>query len=66
MEVLISQILSQIIFAILVVFPLWKIHEKAGKNPALSLFVFIPYLGLFIVALILAFSNWPATETTSD
>jgi len=63
---LITELTSQIVLGLLLIFPLWKIHGKAGKNPALSLFVFLPYLGLLIVSLILAFSRWPATESVSD
>ncbi|RCW94628.1 hypothetical protein [Marinomonas foliarum] len=59
---LITDLLGQIVLGLLLVVPLWKIHGKAGKNPALALFVFIPYLGLLIVSLVLAFSRWPATE----
>jgi len=63
---IITDLIGQIVIGILLVVPLWKIHGKAGKNPALSLFVFLPYLGLLIVSLVLAFSRWPATETAAD
>ncbi len=56
-------IIGQIILGLVLIFPLWKIHSKAGKNPVLSLFVFLPYLGLLIVSLNLAFSSWPAIES---
>ena len=63
---LVIELISQIVIVLLLVVPLWKIHAKAGKNPALSLFVFIPYLGLLIVSLVLAFSRWPATESAAE
>lgn len=48
--------------ALLVIIPLWVIFRRAGLAPALSLIVFLPYLGFVIVVLILAFARWPATE----
>jgi hypothetical protein len=39
--------------------PLWRICSRAGFNPAWSLFVLIPYLGMLIVAGRLAISDWP-------
>lgn len=44
---------------ILLLVPLWRIHRRAGQNPALALFVLIPYVGVGINALILAFGDWP-------
>lgn len=55
-------LLQGIIASLLLIIPIWKIHAKAGLNPTLSLLVFIPYFGLLIVALVLAFSRWPSTE----
>ena len=63
---LITDLIGQFVLGLLLVFPLWRIHDKAGKTPALALFVFLPYLGLLIVSLVLAFSRWPATESVSD
>ena len=63
---LLTDLMGQIVLGLLLVFPLWKIHGKAGKNPALSLLVLLPYLGLLIVSLVLAFSRWPATESVTD
>lgn len=49
--------------ALLLIVPVWRIFRRAGLHPALSLLLFIPGLGLFIVALVLAFSRWPAIES---
>ena len=49
------------LFNALIIYPLWRIFRRAGLNAALSLMVFIPYVGLLIVILILAFSRWPTT-----
>ena len=46
------------LFAVLVVVPFWKIFEKAGFPPALSLIMLVPFAN--IVALyFVAFANWP-------
>jgi hypothetical protein len=47
-------------FPIIVVIPAWRIFRRAGLNPALSLFIFVPALGGLIVLLMLAFMRWPA------
>lgn len=49
---------------VVLVFPLWRIFKRAGKHPAFSLLVFMPF-GLLIVTLILSFSRWPAIEKPS-
>ncbi len=54
-------ILAGFVFGLPLIVPLWKIHAKAGMRPALSLLVFLPYLGLLITTMVLAFSRWPAT-----
>lgn len=48
---------------VLLVIPLWKICQRAGLNPALSVLAIVPLFGLAIVAGILAFKSWPATRT---
>lgn len=51
-----------LVVLILVVVPLWRICGRAGFNPALSLLAIIPVLGFLIVAAILAFAEWPASQ----
>jgi hypothetical protein len=51
--------------ALIVIFPAWKIFQRAGLNPALSLFVFLPFLGWWIAGAILAFSKWPGVDAAS-
>ena len=46
----------------LIVYPAWRIFSRAGLNPALSLFVFVPGLGVIITAYILALSRWPKID----
>ncbi len=45
-----------------VVYPLWRVFVRVGLNPAVTLFVFIPLIGWWIVGLVLAYSKWPALE----
>jgi cobalamin synthase len=45
-------------FALVIVIPLWRIYARVGLPPALALIVFVPYLGIFLAAAILAFSEW--------
>ena len=50
--------------ALVVIFPCWKIFRRAGLNPALALFIFVPVVGWWIAGVILAFSKWPAVPGT--
>ena len=52
-------LLYHVIIALLVIVPCWKIFQRVGLNPALSLFIFVPGLGWWISGAILAFSKWP-------
>lgn len=44
------------------VFVFWKILDKAGFNPWLSLLNLLGGIGTFILLAILAFSEWPAMK----
>ena len=57
--------LDSLIFSLLLVVPLWKIHAKAGLRPALSLLVFVPLFGLIVVSAVLAFVHWPVASHES-
>lgn len=50
-----------IVGAIMIV-PIWRIFKRAGLNPALSLFIFVPLIGWVVVYCLLAFMRWPATD----
>jgi hypothetical protein len=52
-------LLYHVIIALLAIVPCWKIFQRVGLNPALSLFIFVPGLGWWISGAILAFSKWP-------
>jgi hypothetical protein len=57
-------LLYHLIVALLVIFPCWKIFQRVGLNPALSLFIFVPGLGWWIAGAILAFSKWPTVDAS--
>lgn len=52
------EIVIGLFLTIVLIIPTWKIFAKTGHSPALSLLLFIPFFGLFIVLCILAFSDW--------
>jgi hypothetical protein len=45
--------------SIIVIIPFWKIFQKAGFPPLLSLFVAVPILNLLTLYYV-AFSRWPS------
>ena len=47
-----------VVIAVLLLFPVWKIFDRAGLNPKLSLTLFIPFVGMLVAGLILALSEW--------
>jgi hypothetical protein len=48
-----------VIFSIIIVWPIWRIFQKTGQLPALSLLVLIPVVGPAVVALIFGRGRWP-------
>lgn len=59
------ELIFTIIFAILVIVPLWRICSRAGFNGALSLLAIVPWLGIVIIGAILSFSTWPVKANTT-
>lgn len=55
MEELIIQV---IVTAIMFLYPVWRIFKRAGLNPAISLTVLIPYIGILLSGIILVVSKW--------
>jgi len=51
-------IIQAIVLALLFLFPVWRIFQRAGLNPAISLTVLIPYVGFLLSGIILAVSKW--------
>lgn len=57
-----GDIIGSLAVAAILIVPVWKIFGKAGFTPALSLLLFVPYVGIVIAALLLAFRRWPSTQ----
>lgn len=57
-----SILLAVAVFWIVTAWMLSKVFERTGMNPALSLLIFVPYVGVFIVLYLLGFSPWPVLE----
>lgn len=51
---------------VFVLFPVWRIHKRAGLNPGLSLLVLIPFVGILVSALVLVFSPWPRVSAPAQ
>ena len=57
-----TEIIATLLSGLIVIYPLWRIHERAGFAPATSLLIFVPFLGGVVIYLMLAFRRWPNTE----
>lgn len=62
----IQNIYQAVLIGMILIVPVWKIYKKAGLNPALSFILFIPLIGMFIVYVILSFSDWPEVKAKDD
>ncbi len=51
-------VIGSFAFALVVMIPLWRICQRAGLQPAIALVALVPYVGILIVAAILAFARW--------
>ena len=47
-------------FAVLSLFPLWRLYRRAGLNPFPALTVFIPLIGFAVALSFLGYPRWPA------
>ncbi len=59
-------LLYHIVTALILIYPTWKIFERAGLNAALSVFIFLPGIGWWIAGAILAFSRWPRIDRSGS
>ena len=50
------------LIALILIIPTWRIFDRAGLNPFLSLVLLIPVAGFVLVLAMLAFTRWPSTE----
>jgi hypothetical protein len=55
--------LPMIILAVLWIIPTWRILQRVGGTPALSLLAIIPVAGPLVVLFILAYGQWPRFDT---
>jgi hypothetical protein len=62
--VLVGFAILHLLFALVLIIPTWRICTRAGFSGALSLFHLVPLIGPFIVMAVLAFSDWPAGESS--
>lgn len=46
------------LMCLLIIFPLYKIFQKAGLDKRLSFLIFIPFIGILVSSGILAASEW--------
>ncbi len=51
-----------VVVGILFVLPLWRIFERVGMSPYMSLYALIPFAGLPLALGFLAFREWPNGE----
>lgn len=59
---ILGQVMAWGVVASLLLYPMWRIFRRAGLNPMLSLLLYIPYMGLFVVSGLLAVTDWPVVE----
>jgi uncharacterized membrane protein YhaH (DUF805 family) len=57
-------LVSYVLVSLVLIIPTWRICTRAGFSGALSLFHLVPFIGSFIVMGMLAFSTWPAGESS--
>jgi len=50
--------------AIVVIIPFWRLCQRAGYSPWLSLLMALPLVNL-VFLYVLAFSNWPSQKGTT-
>jgi hypothetical protein len=63
MDPWVEETLGYLVVMVLVIVPAWRVFARAGLAPALSLLVFVPFVGLFIAGVVLALRRWPSLES---
>lgn len=58
-ELIRNPIGGSILFALLVIWPYWRIFLRAGLAPYWALLVFVPIIGQALVLAALAVQSWP-------
>jgi hypothetical protein len=62
----VDSLISTIFIGALLVVPYWVIYKKAGFHPAISVLVFVPFIGVILATLILAFVPWRKASTNKE
>ncbi len=57
------EILLGLVSLALVMIPLWRIMQRTGRDPWLSVLFISPPIGTFAFFVILAFGRWPAAAS---
>ncbi len=57
---------ESLFFAVILIYPTWRIFRRAGFHPALSLLLFVPAIGWLVVFLLFGLVAWPATKCRVD
>ena len=55
-----------VFIAMLLIVPTWRIVRRTGRHPALSLLLFLPFIGFVILSLLLAFGPWPVLQRSAN
>ena len=50
---------SELIIGLVLLFPVWKIFQRAGFSGGWALLMLVPFFGMFLAMLILAIRVWP-------
>ncbi len=61
---LLPEFFHLVITGLFILVPTALIYKKAGFSPLWSALVFLPYLGLFLIFVQLAFLPWPNQKKT--
>ena len=60
-EIVLSLVIVVLFVVIFLLIPYWRIFEKAGFSPALSLLMLIPIVNIAMIYY-LAFAEWPSLK----
>lgn len=55
-----------LIGVLLTIIPTWRIIQRTGFSPLLSLLIVVPLFGPLIVLVVLAYGEWPAQKATNE
>ena len=59
MEKFLVELGTELLVAVVLVVPAWRIFSRAGFSGFWALLMFIPFVGYLLATLMLAFRRWP-------